>query len=116
SDSFKISRVKACLFTMLPIFVFSTICSMSLYGDSVLKIGSVSVFDFLDNVATNILLPIVSIGVCIYMGWFAPKGIMNDEISNYGAVSSHPAPSIRFIIRFVAPLLIAIVLISYFIH
>ena len=50
------------------------------------------------------------------MGWFAPKGIMNDEISNYGSVSSHPAPAIILIIRYVAPLLIALVLISYFMN
>ncbi|MDE5821135.1 MAG: sodium-dependent transporter [Paramuribaculum sp.] len=116
SDWFKISRIKACLVTMLPIFVFSTICSMSLSGDSFLKICGVSVFNFLDNVATNILLPVVSIGVCVYMGWFAPKRIMNDEISNYGSVSSHPAPAIILIIRYVAPLLIALVLISYFMN
>lgn len=116
TDRFKISRVKACLWTMLPLLVFSTICSMSLSGDSSLRIGGMSVFDFLDNVATNLFLPIVSIGVCVYMGWFAPKGIMRDEISNYGSVSSHPTGAIRFVVRYVAPLLIALVLISYFLN
>lgn len=116
TDRFRISRVKACLWTMLPLLVFSTICSMSLSGDSALRIGGMSVFDFLDNVATNLFLPIVSIGVCVYMGWFAPKGIMRDEISNYGSVSSHPTGAIRFVVRYVAPLLIALVLISYFLN
>lgn len=116
TDRFRISRVKACLWTLLPLLVFSTICSMSLSGDSSLRICGMSVFDFLDNVATNLFLPIVSIGVCVYMGWFAPKGIMRDEISNYGSVSSHPTGAIRFVVRYVAPLLIALVLISYFLN
>lgn len=115
-DRFKVSRLKACLITMLPLFVFSTICSMSLNADSSLRIGGMNVFDFLDNLATNIFLPVVSIGVCIYMGWFAPKGIMRDEISNYGSASIHPSGAIRFVVRYVAPLLIAMVLIGYFIN
>ncbi|MDE5744321.1 MAG: sodium-dependent transporter, partial [Paramuribaculum sp.] len=114
TDRFKISRVKACLVTMLPLLIFSTVCSMSLSAESGLRIGGESVFDFLDNVATNILLPVVSIGICVYMGWFAPKGIMRDEISNYGAVSSHPSVPIRFVVKYVAPLLIALVLLGYF--
>lgn len=116
SDRFRIKRYKACLITMLPLFVFSTICSMSLNGNYGLDIAGMSVFDFLDSVATNIFLPIVSIGLCVYLGWFAPKSILPDEISNRDTVSRHPYTLIRFVIRYIAPTLIALVLASYFLH
>lgn len=116
SDRFKVKRYQACLITMLPLFVFSTVCSMSLNESSGLTIAGVPVFDFLDSVATNLFLPIVSIGLCVYLGWFAPKNILPDEISNRDTVSRHPSAIIRFIIRYIAPTLIALVLASYFLH
>ncbi len=114
SDRFKTSRLKACMITLLPLFAFSTVCSLSLSGDSPLRIAGMSVFDMLDSVSTNILLPVVSIGVCVYLGWFAPKKVLPDEISNHGNASHHPVSLIRFIIRYLAPALIALVLASYF--
>ena len=116
SDRFGVSRKKACLITLMPLFVFSSICSMSVGGWNWMKIGGMSVFDFLDNVATNIFLPLGSIALCVYMGWFAPSGLLADEISNQGSVSRHPYALVRFIIRYIAPVLIAVVLAGYFLN
>lgn len=116
SDRFKTSRFKACLITLLPLFVFSTVCSLSLGVWSGFTVAGMNIFNFLDSVSTNILLPVVSIGVCVYIGWFAPESILRDEISNYGNASRHPDRIIRFIVRYLAPALIALVLISYFVN
>ncbi len=70
-----------------------------------------TIFDFLDNFTTNILLPVVSIGVCVYMGWFAPKGLLKSELSNGGSLRSRATGPVLFIIRYIAPLLIALILI-----
>lgn len=115
-DRFRMSRRKAVVATLLPLFIFSSICSLSQGPLSHITIAGFNIFDFLDNVATNIMLPLGALLLCIYMGWFAPRGLLQDQMScggmyDFGTVNR----TVAFIIRYIAPPLIAIVLISYFI-
>ncbi len=110
-DRFNMSRRRACLTAMLPILVLSALNSLSFGSLSSFTIFGMTIFDFLDNFTTNILLPVVSIGVCVYMGWFAPKGLLKSELSNGGSLRSRATGPVLFIIRYIAPLLIALILI-----
>ena len=103
ADRFKLSRVVSCCLVILPLFLFSTLCSKSS-----------TLFNLLDNVASNIMLPIVSIGICVYVGWFAPKDLLQRQLTNDGNLHSRVLPLVKFVIKYVAPLLISAVLISYF--
>lgn len=114
-DRFKMRRIPACLTVMLPLFVISTICSLSQGELSWIRIAGMNIFDFLDTVATNIMLPLVAIGICIYLGWFAPKKYFYNELTNYGHVESRFYQPIRAIVRYAAPILIAIILLANFI-
>ncbi len=60
------------------------------------------------------MLPVVSIFMCLYMGWFAPRDLLSRQLTNNGTFRTRLYRPILFIIRFVAPVLIAIVLVSYF--
>lgn len=113
-DRFKKSRAAATLIVMLPLFVFSGICTLSFGPLSGVKIAGLSIFDFLDTVATNYMLPVVSIFVCLFMGWFAPRTLFKDQLTNHGTVKARFYPAVLFIVRYLAPLLILIVLLSAF--
>lgn len=113
-DRFKLARWKACLVVLLPLFVMSALCSLSLGPLNHIRIAGFDIFDFLDNMATNIMLPVGSIFMCIYVGWFAPKGLLSNQLTNDGTITSRLYRPVLFIIRFVAPVLIAFVLVSYF--
>lgn len=106
-EFFKISRKAACLTALLPLFIFSTVCSLSLGSWSHITIIGFTIFDFLDYVTANILLPVCSILLCIYIGWFAPKHIFKKELTNYGNFRSSTYRYINFTIKYIAPLLIA---------
>ena len=106
-DRFGTSRRKAVLIVMLPLFVLSSLCSLSQGALSDVTLFGKNIFDFLDYTATNIFLPLVSIGLCVWLGWFAPVKLIYDEVGN--GKRSVTVSAIRFIIRFVAPILIAIV-------
>lgn len=107
-DRFKLSRVKAVLLVMCPLCIFSTLCSLSMGILDSFRIFGMNIFDSLDNFTTNCLLPVVAIGTCVYMGWFAPKGLLGKELTNGapGADRSTRARVVLFIIRFIAPALI----------
>lgn len=113
-DRFKTSRLKACLTMMLPLFIFSTVCSLSQGPWSEFTIFGKNIFDLLDYTATNIMLPLGSLGLCIYLGWFAPKGMLYDQMSNRGTIRTRMVGVLMFLIKFVAPLLIAMVFASNF--
>ena len=111
-DRFKLSRVKAVLAVMLPLLVLSAVCSLSQGALSGVRLGGMIVFDFLDTVATNIMLPVGSLALCVYMGWFAPKGLFRREITNGGRVGRGVFALVDFLIKYVAPVLILLVLVS----
>lgn len=109
-DRFGMKRTSACLAVILPLFVLSSLCSLSQGSMSSLTIGGMTLFDFLDNFATNILLPLVAIFTCIYLGWFAPKGYFFNELTNNGSVAVRLYRPVLFVVRYLAPVLIAVIL------
>lgn len=109
---FRMSRKKACYATLVPLFLLSSICAMSLGPLSHLQIFDKTIFDALDYLTSNIMLPVVAIFVCIYVGHVLPKSFLRDEMTNRGTMRSAVVPTILFIIRYIAPLLIAAVLIN----
>ena len=111
-DRFRMSRTKSVFVILGSLMIFNTLCSLSFGSLADFRIFGQTIFDFLDNLTTNILLPLVSLGVCIYMGWFAPKGLLGDQLSDNGTLRSRITPAVMFIIRYVAPLLIAVILVS----
>ena len=115
-DRFKMSRIKACLIVIAPLFLFSSLCSLSQGSLGNMTIAGYTLFDLFDTVATNILLPTASILLCIYMGWVAPKSFFKGQLTNQGTVTSRVFHIVLFIVRFVAPILIGTILITHFIN
>ncbi len=114
-DRYKKSRKVACLIVMLPLFFFSSICSLSFSSLSDFKILGLNIFDFLDTLATNCLLPSASIITCLFIGWKLRADFLRNEITNNGLVSTHTYPILAFMIKYCAPPLLFIILIGSFI-
>lgn len=114
-DRFHRSRLTACTIVLLPLFLLSALCSLSFGSLSGIQIFGMNIFDTLDTFATNILLPVVSILTCVFMGWIVGKEYLRDELTNNGRIDRHAYPLIRFIIRYAAPPMILLILISTFI-
>ena len=112
---FKMKRIKACVVVILPLFVLSSICSLSVGPWSDFTICGKTIFDFLDAVATNIMLPVGGILLCVYMGWVAPRKFFYNEITNNGTLPTRTFGIMAFMIKWISPILIAIILIWQFI-
>ncbi|MDE6535460.1 MAG: hypothetical protein K2K82_05555 [Muribaculaceae bacterium] len=105
-------RCTACMIVVLPLLILSPVCSLSVGPWSDHTIFGLTLFDLLDTVATNYMLPIGGILLCIYMGWVAPRSFLQAQITNNGSFRSAVLPVILFIIRYIAPVLIAIILLA----
>ncbi len=108
----KMSRIAACLTVLLPLFLFSTVCSLSQGSLSDVTITGRNIFDFLDNLTSNIMLPICSILLCIYIGWFSDRKLLHNELTNYGSIKTCSYTIVRFIVKYIAPILILSILLS----
>lgn len=111
-DRFKVSRLVSCLLVILPLFIFSTICSLSQGSLSDIKIMGMTIFDALDACATNVLLPVGAIIMSIFIGWYVDKKVLKDELTNHGEFKSVFYPVVAFILKWIAPILISLVLIT----
>ena len=114
-EHFKVKRWKSVLIVLIPLLFLSSVCSLSMGPWSHITIFGLNIFDFIDTVATNIMLPIGSIFLCIYMGWRVPSKLFLNQLSNDGKLQSSFYIIAIFIVRYIAPILIASVLISTFI-
>lgn len=69
-ERFNISRTKACaiLFGIISVIAIPTTLSFGILGD--LKIFGQTLFDFLDFVTSNIMLPMNTLFLCLISGWY----------------------------------------------
>lgn len=114
-DRFKLSRLKAVLIVILPLFLFSAVCSLAEGTWSDVTVFGMNIFDLVDAVSSNFLLPLGSLLMCIYLGWFAPKKLLPAQLTNGGKLRTHLVGTVRFLIRWIAPIAIAAIFISTFI-
>lgn len=113
-DRFGISRKKACYIVLLPMFLFSSICSLSLCGYDILQVAGMPIFDALDKFTSNMLLPISAFLICIYVGWVLPKNFLKNELTNQGTFRSIVTPAVLFLIKYICPILIAMIFFANF--
>lgn len=71
-------------------------------------IGKLGVFDSIDLIASNYLLPISGLLTAVYVGWFWSGHEEKDELLAGG--SAWVYPTWHFLIRFVAPVAVGIIL------
>lgn len=109
---FNMSRRGACLAVILPLLVLSPICSLSVGPWSGYKFFGMTFFDFLDNLTTNFMLPIGGILLCVYVGWVAPKSFFERQLTNGGTLHSGFLGIIHFIVKWIAPILMTVILLG----
>ena len=104
----KWATVVACAGTMM----LGVFASLSLMSDTPLAFRGHTVFDILDFVSSNILLPIGGLLMVFFVSWKIGKQQFIDEVTNEGTIKAPLKKVFFFIIRYLAPVAIAIVFIS----
>ena len=108
-ESTKFSRKTATLLVCVSAWVLGVACALSLNIWSEFKLFNNSIFDFLDKLTTNILLPLGGLLICVFVGWVMDRRILRGEVD-----IKHPKlfATWTFIIRFICPIGIAVVMIN----
>lgn len=112
SEERKISRTKATIITASAITVTGILCTLSMGPLSDFLIFGHNIFDLLDVIASNILLPLGGMLISIFVGWKLDKHIITDELSNYGTIRIVALKLFMFLIRYLAPVAIFLVFLN----
>lgn len=116
-DKFHISRLKAAIIeTVIALAVAVVVCLgyNVWYFEYTLPNGAVGqILDIMDYISNNCLMPIVAILTCVLIGWILKPQFVIDEVEKSGSKMGRKR-LYKVMIRFVAPLLLLILLLMSF--
>ena len=112
SEEFGMRRRKAATIVTLTCSAVGVVCALSFGPFEGVKIFGMSIFDLFDYVASNIFLPVGGMLIAIFTGWYLDKKLVCDEITNNGALKAPYLKFVIFLLRYIAPVAIAFVLLN----
>ncbi|MBU8891643.1 MAG: sodium-dependent transporter [Bacteroidales bacterium] len=111
-EELKISRKKATVIGSVAISALGILCTLSFGNLGDLKIFNRTIFGVFNDLTANIFLPVGAFLIVIFLGWFLGKKIITDELSNEGTLRIKLLGVFLFIIKFIAPIAIALVFLN----
>ncbi len=108
-EEFQLSRAKAATIVTSLCCVLGIFCSLSFYDADTLSLFGKSLFDLFDFATGQIFLPLGGFLTCLFLGWFVPKHIISDEITNQGTLSGRFVGLFIFSLRFFCPACILLI-------
>ena len=112
SEQLNMSRRAAIIITTASMFILGIAASLSWGVMRDVKLFNLNIFDLFNFTTANILLPLGGLLIVAFLGWFFPGQSVRDELSNGGTLRVRYYSLYRFIIRFIAPVAIALVFLN----
>lgn len=104
----KMSRVASCILVFAVCWVLGAFCSLSFGPLSDVLIAGRSIFEFFDNLSSNILMTLGSLLTVLFVGWRLKKTDIYEEFTNGGTLTTNVKifGILWFLIRYIAPVTI----------
>ena len=116
-EEFKISRKASVLLVVGIVLFLGVFCSLSqgVLGD--VKILGNNIFDLFDKTTANILIPVGALLIVLFAGWKMKREDFIDEITSGGKHKLNPLylKVVIFSVRYLAPVVIAVIMLRTFI-
>ncbi len=103
-----LSRAASCAVIFVVAWILGAFCSLSFGPLSDIQIFGRTIFDFFDNLSSNVLMTLGSLLTVLFVGWRMKKTEIYDEFTNGGTLSANARifGVLWFIIRYICPLAI----------
>ncbi|GHU81502.1 transporter [Clostridia bacterium] len=109
-DKFNFSRIKSCLITLAIILLFGVPCSLGFGVLGGITLGGMTILDIFDFVSNSIMMPIVALLTCIFIGFILNPDVVVHEVSLAGKFRREKM--YRIFIKYIAPLMLIAILVS----
>lgn len=108
-ESLSVSRRKAATAVSVACVALGVVCSLSFGVLKDVKLFGLTIFGLFDYTASNIILPLGGIIICLFTGWYLDKKLVESELTNGGTLRFKLFRLYYFIVRYIAPFAIAAV-------
>ena len=108
-EELKLARRAATIMAASAITIMGIPCSLSMGVWSKVKFMDKTFFDWLDFIASNVMLPLGGLLIVAFVGWYLGREKTESEVTNEGELKAGYLPLFMFLSKFVAPVVIAIV-------
>jgi len=108
-EELKLARRAATIMAASAITIMGIPCSLSMGVWSKVKFMDKTFFDWLDFIASNVMLPLGGLLIVAFVGWYLGREKTEAEVTNEGQLKAGYLPLFMFLAKFVAPVVIAIV-------
>jgi NSS family neurotransmitter:Na+ symporter len=112
TEQLNLTRRKAVILGTVSMFILGISASLSWGLMSNVKLFGMNIFTLFNNTTANILLPLGGLLIVVFLGWFFPGRDVRDELSNGGTLKVRFYGIYRIVIRFIAPIAIAMVFLN----
>lgn len=110
-DCFRIGRALCTVLISVLIMILGVFCSLSLGIMADFTVFGKSVFDLMDFIASNLLLPGGGLLMALFLAYVLPRQTVYDEISSYGRW--HPRLRVFFfLMRWIVPIGISLIFLN----
>lgn len=106
------TRRRASMVCSLVVFVIGAFCTLSFGPLKDAKLFGFTIFDLFDRITASYLMPLGALMLTIFLGWFMPKVEVRDELSNGGALKARAFELYYFVLRYLAPIALVIILVT----
>lgn len=111
-EEWNISRSKANYITTGTMLLLSAAASLSTSVFSNYTIFGLTLFDLLDFVTANIMLPLGGLATCIFVGWILDRAIIKSELTNNYTTNGRFVPIVVFTLRWICPVILTVILLD----
>lgn len=108
-EEMNIRRRHATIMAAAAATIVGIFCTLSFGAMQDATIFGMTVFDIMDSTSSKILLPLGGLFIVVFVGWFMGAEHVRDEVTNSGTVGFRVFSMFMFILKFIAPVAIAIV-------
>jgi len=107
TEELNIGRKIATILASLSISILGIFCTLSMG-----PLPNLQLFKIFNYTSANILLPLGGFFIVLFVGWFLGKQFVKEEISNSGNIKARFFNLFIFLVRFLAPVAIAMVFLN----
>ena len=111
-EEFNMGRRASSILATVLISILGILCSLSMGVLEPVKLFGLNIFDLMDWISANLLLPIGGLFIAIFIGWIYGRKKVQEEVAKGGNLSGLLLSVFMFLVKFIAPIAIAIVLLN----
>lgn len=112
SEQYNISRKYAATLVTLFYLLLGTACSLSFGPWKDYTLAGMTIFDLFDFTTALFIMPLGGIFISLFVGWRLEHKLLTDELTNNGTLKVRGLKLLIFLIRWVAPLGVGMVLLN----